>query len=272
MKLRAVMFVVLCLAASTTLRADDVWEKKSSAEWSEKDAKKILEDSPWANKYTITSGAAISQTSGSGDSFDRETSKEMWYMAQFWSALPMREARVRTMAFQMKYNQMKPAEKQSFDEKAKQYIEAPQDNIVVRVTYGSNVPDFARKMSKYWGEQTLELQKNQIFLVTDGKRVAAVALQMAPGGNEFYLVFPRTVDGQPVMKPEGKLALEMQHPDIAGSSNSPNDLPGVTRTPTGPSAGPQQTTAAQIAGGKNAERIFIQFKPSKMMFHGSPAI
>jgi hypothetical protein len=270
MKLRSVLLVLTLFVCAHTLRADDFWDKKPSAEWSDKDAKKIMEDSPWANKWTKTE-LVIQQTSRSADAADRDTSKEMWYRAQFWSALPMREARVRGMAYQMKYNQMKPEEKKAFDERAKQYIEAPQDQVVVRVTYGSNVDDFARKMTRYWTEQTMEMQKAQIFLVADGKRIPMVAMQQGqPGANEFYVIFPRTQDGQPLLtKPDSKLGIEFQHPDVAGPNSAASQQTPNIRTAAPSNAG--QTTAQQITSDRNGERVFIQFKPSKMMYHGALA-
>lgn len=270
MKLRKVLLVVSWFAVAVSAWSDDFWEKKPSAEWSSNDAKRIMEDSPWANKWTKTE-LVIQQTSRSADAVDRDTSKEMWYRAQFWSALPMREARVRTMAFQMKYNQMKPEDKKSFDERAKQYIEAPQDNIVVRVTYGSNVDDFARKMTRYWTEQTMERQKTQIFLVADGKRIPMVGMQQGQAGaNEFYIIFPRMQDGQPLLgKADSKLGIEFQHPDVAGPNSAASSQAPNVRGPAPSNAG--QTTADQITSDRNGERVFIQFKPSKMMYHGSLA-
>lgn len=267
MKLRLVLFFSLFVFATLAFAADDFWDKKPSAEWSNNDAKKIMEDSPWAKKW-MTTEVKIQQTATAADSFDRGQTKDMWYRAQFWSAMPMREARVKTMQFQAKYNQMSADQKKQFDENAKQFIEAPQDHIVVRVTYGSNVQDYERKMLRFWGEQTLDLQKNFIVLVADGKRIPIEGLQHgAQGSQEFYAIFPRTVDGQPVMKPESKMGIEFQHPDVAGANLTSTTIqgagPGSTNT-----GNTGATTAAQLQPGRNSQRVWIEFKPAKMLYHG----
>lgn len=267
MKPRVALALLVALLCGSALAIDDFWEKKEFTEWSDKEAKRILEDSPWANKQSITE-VVIQQTNRSGDAADRDILKEMWYRTQFWSALPMREARVRTMQIQDKYKDKSAADKKLFDENAKRFIEQPfPDSIVVRVTYGSNVVDYERKMVSFWQEQTAELQKNKFFLVSEGKRVPITTLQIGPSGTrEFYVFFPRNVDGQPLLaKSDAKLAIEFQHPDIAGSSSTPSTVPGQSNAP----AASGQTTAAQIAGGRNAQRVFVQFKPSKMVFHGT---
>ncbi|HUQ49197.1 MAG TPA: hypothetical protein VM056_00640 [Terriglobales bacterium] len=272
MKFRFALALFALSICGAALAADDFWEKKDFAEWSENEAKRVLEDSPWSKKESITE-LVISQTSRSGDAADRENVKEMWYRAQFWSALPMREARVRTMQIQGKYKDMSADQKKQFDENAKRFIEQPfPDTIVVRVTYGSNVDDYGRKMGSYWQEQTTDLQKNQFFLVANNQRIPIAQLQLVQGGaREFYALFPRTVDGQPVLpNADGKLGIEFQHPDIAGSSSStPAVLPGQSTGPTGVGSNSGQTTASQIKGGRNSQRIFVQFKPNKMLFHGN---
>lgn len=263
----ALLFACTFFVASAA--ADDVWDKKPSAEWSNNDAKRILEDSPWSNKW-MTTEVKLQQTSSSSDSFDRETSKDMWYRAQFWSAQPIREARVRTMQFQMKYNQMNPDQKKQFDENAKQFIEAPfTDVIVIRVTYGSNVQDYDRKMLRFWGEQTFDLQKNFIILVADGKRIPITSLQHGPqGSQEFYVTFPRTVNGVPVIAgPDSKVGIEFQHPDVAGANLTSTAPPGTASTNTNV-GNTGATTGTQLQPGRNSQKVWIQFKPKQMLYHG----
>ena len=270
MKLRIVTLLAFSLSLGT-LHSQEVWEKKPPASWSEKEAKKVLEDSPWTNKFSI-SHVVILETSRSADSFDRDSTKELWYRAQLWSARPVREARVRGMQIQSQYDRLKPEDKKAFDERAKGFIEAPfPDTIVVRVTYGSSVTDFDRKMARHWTGQTLDMQKSMIFLVADGKRIPMVNFQQSPsGGNEFYATFPRTIAGEPVLgTTDAKLGIEFQHPTVEGSSGSAyargTSGLGVATTPVGQVAGSDQL------GSKNSQRVWIEFKPSKMTYQGKLA-
>lgn len=266
----------LFLITLTVPAWSQIWDKKPMAEWSDGDSRKILEDSPWTEKWT-TVEQVIQQTARSADSMDRETTKEMWYRAQFWSALPIRQARVRAMQHQMKYNQLRPEEKAQIDANAKQFIEQPfPDTIVVRVTYGSNVQDYQRKMTKFWSEQTFDLQKNLMILVADGKRIPISGLQLAqPGANEFYVMFPRVLDGQPVIAgPGSKLGIEFYHPDVAAGSQGTTAVEGIsgTRVPGSPgTAAPSAPTAAQLQPGRNSIRVWLQFKPNKMLYQGQMA-
>lgn len=252
------------------------WEKKPMEEWSAGDSRKVLEDSPWTEKWT-TVEQVIQQTGRASDSMDRETTKELWYRLQFWSALPMRQARVRSMQHQMKYNQLGQAEKAQIDANAKQFIEQPfPDTIVIRVLYGSNVQDYARKMTKFWSEQTFDLQKNLMILVADGKRIPISGLQQGqPGANEFYVMFPRVLDGQPVIAgPGSKIGIEFYHPDVAAGSQGTAAVEGVspTRVPGSVGTGGQSTpTAAQLQPGRNSIRVWVQFKPNKMQYQGQLA-
>lgn len=263
----ALFMVALAVPASS-----QVWDKKPMDEWSAGDSRRILEDSPWTEKWT-TVEQVIQQTARSGDSFDRETTKEMWYRAQFWSALPMRQARVRAMQHQMKYNQRSAEEKAQVDANAKQFIEQPfPDTIVIRVTYGSNVQDYERKMTRFWSEQTFDLQKNLMVLVADGKRIPISGLQQTqPGANEFYVMFPRMLDGQPVIAgPQSKLGIEFYHPDVAVSSQTASAAgTGPTAVPGSVGSGSQgASTAAQLQPGRNSIRVWLQFKPNKMLYQG----
>jgi hypothetical protein len=244
MRLRTILLLFTTTFLSVSLLADDFWENKPSAEWSEKDLKKLMEDSPWSSKFPI-SEVVIQQTSRSVDAVDRDFQKEMWYRAQFWTALPMREAQARLQQFQVKYNQMKPEDKKVFDERAKQFIERQYpDTIIIRITYGSNVDDWGRKLATFWAEQTSDLQKNNIFLVTNGKRVPMLSLQQTqPGSREFYVIFPRQVDGEVIgTKPDAKIGIEFQHPDSVGPKSA------------------------------NGQRVWMQFRPGKMIYRGNLAL
>jgi len=66
------LFILLAFAlAAAVLRAEDFWEKKSYLQWTDKEAKKMLEDSPWAKKIDAATGlpaggSGIPSASGGG--------------------------------------------------------------------------------------------------------------------------------------------------------------------------------------------------------------
>jgi hypothetical protein len=244
-----------------------VWDKKPMAEWSSGESRKVLEESPWAEKWT-TVEPVIQQTGRTSDGFDRDSTKEMWYLAQFWSALPVRQAQVRSMQIDMKYNQKNAEEKALFDANAKQFIETPfTDAIVLRVTYGSNVAEYDRKMRAFWTGQTLALQKNLIVLVSDGKRVPLSGFQGGQRPNEFYLFFPREFEGKRLIDANSKTGLEFYHPDVANQSGSAARITQTTAS-SAPISNTGQTTSAQLTPGRDSVRVWVQFKPNKMLYQG----
>ncbi|HUS19376.1 MAG TPA: hypothetical protein VMZ25_06980 [Terriglobales bacterium] len=249
MNIRAVFVFAMSLIG--TLFAQEFWESKQMTSWSEKETKQLLEDSPWTKKFSF-SQVVILEIGRNADAYDRDSNKELWYRAQFWSARPLREARVRSMQIQSKYDQLKPKDKAAFDEKAKGFIETPfSDIVIVRITYGSSVVEFERKMAHYWSSQTMDLQKNKMFLVVEGKRIPILSLQQSPSGsNEFYMIFPRQIDGEPVLsKSYSKVGIEFQHPEITGFNSG-----------TG-------TTSAPVSQ-DTAQRVWLEFKPQNMTYHG----
>jgi hypothetical protein len=255
--------------------AQDFYEKKPWTEWSEGNARRLVEDSPWAAKYTI-SEPVIQQTSTDSNTRDRETSNDIWYTASLRSALPVRQALVRIRQAQAKYDKMTPDQKKQIDDQAKQFLDQTYpDSIVVNVQYGSNIADFGRQLSGYWQAQTLDSQKNSVFLVTgNGKRIPLAQFQVVPAGREFYYIFPRNDEkGESIVsRDEKKLGLEFIHPDEIGtSSNSSATTVAGRSAGQGSPAGQIGTSATTTAlkGNVSGKRIFIQFKPAKFTYAGN---
>jgi hypothetical protein len=256
--------------------AQDFYEKKPWTEWSESTAQRVTEDSPWANKYT-DSQVIVQQTSTDANSRDREATNEISYVASLRSALPIRQAIVRMRQTQMKYDKMTPEQKKQIDDQAKQFLDQTYpDSIVVNVHYGSNVVDFARQLRSYWQAQTLDSQKNSVFLVTgSGKRIPLAQFQVvAGGGAEFYYIFPRNDEkGEAyVSRDEKKLGLEFVHPDdIGNNNNSSATTVGGRSSGQGSPAGQIGTSATTTAlkGNVSGKRVFLQFKPAKFTYAGN---
>ena len=109
----ALAFLILAAVAtivSLTARGEGFWEKKGWKEWSKDDVRKMLQDSPWAKKYStgksivsrgLPSETGAAQRGAAGD--DRE---EIVYYVELMSALPVREALVRQEQLNKKYDKM----------------------------------------------------------------------------------------------------------------------------------------------------------------------
>ncbi len=61
---RAILFL---LVAASALVAEDFWKAKDASQWSEKDVRKMLRDSPWAKEITLNMPGSGMRRGGGGD-------------------------------------------------------------------------------------------------------------------------------------------------------------------------------------------------------------
>ena len=64
--MRTAVVVAGLLAAGGLLQAEDFWEKKKYAEWTDKEVRQMVTNSPWARRVEIPLGAAMSGGGGRG--------------------------------------------------------------------------------------------------------------------------------------------------------------------------------------------------------------
>ena len=198
----------LLLVLSASIAAQ--WNKKPPAEWSEKDATKLLNDSPWG--HTQTFGSPEQQwrgpmtgrqgTSSSQNSDAPPQAIHLFFRVRFLSAKPIRQALSRLIELKQK-GELKP----ELAEQLKQFASGEfLEYIVVAVTseapdVGANVQQAAailRRDNAEW--------KNTTYLeVKGGKRIYLQEFQPTrPDGFGARFIFPRLVDGKPFITPESE--------------------------------------------------------------------
>jgi hypothetical protein len=243
-KFHCFVLSVLLLAAGSMLFGADFWESKSYDKWSQKECSKLLESSPWAQDFTIMN-QGLQQSAKTSDDGQQFFVK---YQVQFRSAQPVRQALVRQMLIAQKYDSLSPEQKQQLDQQANKILGAKfPDSVIVYVTYDANSQTTSRELARYWQSQTLDLLKNSIFLRnSSGDQVALVQFGVSQGAeHSFQLVFPRQVNGKPLVNPDDKsLMLQFTYPVVS--------VPG-------------STTGATLGDGKG----YMEFKPKKMVFQGN---
>lgn len=239
MNARGILPALLALSMwAIVSSAQGVWAKKEWQKWSQSDCKTIQEDSPWAQKFTfgeVVQDGFGQPTQGAG----RATEQQYYYVIQFRSALPVRQALIRNMQIQNKYDRMTADQKKQFDESAQDFLNRKyEDVIVVHVYYGASVEMDAREMARLWhGYSTGTVPKEAALITSKGDRIPPARFVAAPGSAmEFELIFPRIIEGRPLITPEVKsVAIEFQHPSVLG---------------------------------KASERVYKEFKVGKMMLNG----
>jgi hypothetical protein len=230
--------VLLLLASVGAAQGSDYWQKKDYRQWTERECRKLLEDSPWANIHTV-SQIFIDPIHADSTSRERQSNPKIVYRVQIRSATPVRQALVRLSQIDAKYDEMTEDARKAFDQNAEKVLSANNAQFVVmHVNYTSNVQNDDRELARYWHSQTTERLKNSVFLIVGGGvKVPLSTYKPGEGASrEFQFVFPREYNGRPFIGPGDKtLKLEFNHPNIRG-----------------------------------AERVLIEFKVEKMMMQGAP--
>jgi hypothetical protein len=184
-------------------------------QWSQKDAQKILDDSPWGRTQTETDTSQMfySPTTAPGVNGGRSTSNDtsrqnqgatnqavsLNYRIRFFTAKPIRQAFVRLMEI----NQ--PNLPKEMLERLNAFANLHSDEyIIVAVTSDSTDRRYAGPAEQALGSATTAVTKNDTYLERkDGKRVL-LSEYVPPGKDGFgaRFIFPRSLDGQPFLNPD----------------------------------------------------------------------
>jgi len=161
----------------------EFWQKKDYRQWSERECRKLLENSPWARSY-IVSQVLIEPLETPGTERAREPNPRIEYQVQFRSARPIRQALARLAQINQKYDQMPPEQQQAFDRKAEEFLAASfPDTVILHVGYSSNVQVDDRDLARHWQIQTTEMLKNFVYLIgSEGEKVPLLRYTVAEGG------------------------------------------------------------------------------------------
>ena len=250
MKARRIGLALLALSVWAPASSAQVWDKKAWQQWSKDDCVKVLEDSPWGRKWyrSKVQQDRFGQPTG-GDT--RETEQQIFYVLQLRSALPVRQAVARQAQIQNKYDKMKPEDKKNLDASTDRYLAGKyEDVIVVHVLYGSNVQAYERELMRYWKSFPKGTVPQEAALTTStGVKVQPLQFISPPGAAlEFELIFPRMVNGEPLITPAVKsFSVEFRHPNVGNLETE------------------------QLGGNVSVEkyaRVSVEFKTEKMLLNG----
>jgi hypothetical protein len=247
---------ILMLANPLTIIAQ--WNKKPYTEWSEKEAIKLLNDSPWGQTQAVTDTSKQSSTtrSGSGSTTAIADIINVNFRVRFFSAKPTRQAIARFMELQQKG---KLSDQMAAQLKALAAADFP-DYIIVTVTAESDKASnmLQQANAALYKLTTNELKQSTYLVVKDGKRLFLKEYQPPrKDGLGARFIFPRLVDGDPfISERSGEILF---HTDLSGGSAldatiSNSDIPN--RDPSGRAASSFGFT------------INTRYKVKDMMFEG----
>lgn len=226
-KAAAALLAGLLLAGTTPLSGAEFWEKKKYTQWSEKEARKMLTDSPWARQHTesevhleLADPLSVSGGEQDEDLRTREQNPRLTYQFQIRSALPIRQALVRLSQLRHGYQQMLQEQRRTFDRETEQFLGVDfTDRVVIYVSWDSNIEIDQRELARHWHAQTTETLRNSVFLL-GAKGLRAELMEYLPATDDtqsFQFSFPRKVAERDLVGPgDGQLQLEFIHPSLRG--------------------------------------------------------
>lgn len=205
--------IAALLAAVVLAAPAQVWEKKDYTQWSASDCRQVLENSPWGQKFTLAEERREAFTPNPTRGAGLESSVRLEYIAQLRSALPIRQAVVRQLQLENKYERMSEEEKRDLDRRAAIYLGMNFDKeIVIQVILRCNVEIHQRQLVDFWLPMTEKSIANQVYLINArGQRIApAKYLPPTQGNPVLEFVFPRSGPGGEWIDPDDReFLLEM---------------------------------------------------------------
>lgn len=192
---------LVLIAVPTSLSAQ--WDKKPYTEWSEKDARKLLENSPWAQTQTFVDTSNEFKTGpargglGTGDTTSGDySSHSLNIRMRLLSAKPVRQAFARIVAIMQK-GQMTP----QLDAQLKAFATQDfPDFIIVSLDCDAKESknEFREFKSLMDTRTTTDLKNNTYISGKGGERVYIAAYQPPKNDNlGAKLIFPRLLNGEP---------------------------------------------------------------------------
>jgi hypothetical protein len=210
----SLFLVALFFVSLSTVAGADFWETKDYTKWTDKECAKLLTDSPWAYEIKAYKQGYLGSSEGA------EGQAYIKYGIRFMSALPIRLAQVRQAQIANKYDSLSDEQKKAFDKQTEAFVNADYgDRIVIAIAYETNVQRNYQDLARHWQSQTAEVMANSVFLIP-GKGTKARLLSYRPpqgAQTDFTFVFPREIDGNPLISEEDKnLILEFPYPVVGG--------------------------------------------------------
>lgn len=205
---------ILGLLLAFSLNTQAQWDKKPYAEWSEREATKVLNDSPWAKTQVFTSAGVtfntgISGSSGigatrSGKPPDRPTdSLHVNFRVRFLSAKPIRQAASRLIELKKKGSGGEELAEVLKNFASGEFLEY----IIVAIDCDSDEPGSNAQEAKSLLHRsgTANLKNNTYLEIKGGKKVFLQEFQTPkPDGLGARFIFPRLIDGKPFITPESE--------------------------------------------------------------------
>lgn len=204
-KISTVLIASIALLICVSASASEFWLTKDWKQWSKEECAAILTESPWVHTWR------------SGD-----LGSEIVCAIQLRSSLPVREAIVRQLQFEQKYDKLSADQRSSFDSQAAQILNrAYDDTILVQVEFAGDstriLPDLHAYVQRSGGSL------NAALITDDETSIPLTQVDWSPKVSGFVLRFPRSTNGVPTIKDgQKRFTVQFQIPFAVVATASPN--------------------------------------------------
>ncbi len=204
-KIAVALLLVCALGAGISAQK----KMKPWTEWSEKEAQKILNNSPWGQTQSEVDTSEMFYTpttqSGGGSSASRieqgatNQATGVNFHIRFLSAKPIRQAFARLVELKQK------TPNPELSEQLRSFVERDfSEWIVVAVNYDSRDGRYSGPVMQALNSANIGLLQNKTYLEIKGGKRLFLQDYKAPinDGMGAKFIFPRMVDGEPFVKPD----------------------------------------------------------------------
>lgn len=203
---RLLLVTAFALMLANPLTISGQWSKKPYTDWNEKDATKLLNDSPWGQTHTFTdmsksfsTGPGRNPSAGSSASADASV-RNVHIRVRFLSARPVREAVARMIELNQKGKLPEQVTAQ-----LKAFV-AMGFNDLVAITLDCESAESKQELQQVQAllnNRTTADLKNNTYLQSGVQKIFLDEYQSPKSdGLGARLVFPRLVDGKPWLTTE----------------------------------------------------------------------
>ena len=214
-KLEIFRFIVPLLVLTSLLAAEEKWKSKPFTAWSEGEAKKVLNSSPWVKLGDLTSyrqsarmstsgraGSAGGAAGGRSDPLGGENLQRNIPYKLIWYSLVPRQASTRLIQLQRNLS----------DGEAKELVQQDRPGALWKFI-------LITAATRGGGRGILEqMQETSVLIRDDGERIAAAKIEPLVNG-PVNLYFPMERDGKPfLLETTKEFRLETQIGDLTLNS------------------------------------------------------
>jgi hypothetical protein len=204
-KLILALILVAAGFRSLSLAGKESYEGTPYQKWSRDTVTKIMSNSPWAQEWG-TSTAFETQGQAGSQAVEGQDESRSSFTVRLMSSLVLRQAYFRFLELASHYDALTPEQRQQLDSKLGILLTADvSQEIILAVSYHSNVPTTARDLGRFFDTSTTATLNQSAYLFGPHGRIDLMKYIPANGeatGPRF--IFPRVVNGAPVLQPGDK--------------------------------------------------------------------